>query len=56
MPKLNKQSDGKVAGENLTGRKVPRKAGLTDETKGKALGSRSIAPKRSVVNFAKRGR
>jgi len=39
--RMNKQADGKVAGENLTGRKLPR-GGLTDQTKGKGAGSRRL--------------
>jgi hypothetical protein len=51
--KLNKQSDGRVVSENLPGRRFPRKA-LKDETGGKAIGKRPLAPKSTVVNFAKR--
>jgi len=48
-----KQADPKVSGENVpSGRKLPRKGGLTNETRGKAAGSRKIKPKRAVVNFA----
>ena len=50
-----KQRDGKVLSEGpLSGRKFPRKAGLRDETKEKAAGSRKIKPKRATVNFAGR--
>jgi hypothetical protein len=38
---LNQTADGKVAGENLTGRPVPR-GGFTDETKGKSAGSGNV--------------
>ncbi len=48
-----KQRDGKVLSEGpLSGRKLPRKSGLTNETRGKAAGSRKLKPKRAVVNFA----
>lgn len=51
-----KQSDGKVVSEGpLSDRKFPRKSGLSDETRGKSVGSRKIQPKRAVVNHA-RGR
>jgi hypothetical protein len=39
---MNKGKDGRVAAENLKGSKVPRKAGLTDETSGKGVGTRDI--------------
>jgi hypothetical protein len=48
-----KQADPKVSSENVpSGRKFPRKSGLTNETRGKAAGSRKIKPKRATVNFA----
>ncbi len=48
-----KAADGKVVSEGpLSGRKFPRTSGLRDETAGKAVGSRKIKPKRTVVNFA----
>ena len=48
-----KQADPKVSSENVpSGGKLPRKRGLTDETKGKAAGSRKIKPKRATVNHA----
>jgi hypothetical protein len=58
MPKkMNRQGDGKIAGENIAGRPVPRKGGLTNETARKAAGSRPrLRVGRSVVNFARRGR
>ena len=58
MPKkMNRGPDGKVAGENLSGRPVPRKGGPTNETKGKAAGARPrLRVGRSVVNYARRGR
>jgi hypothetical protein len=57
MTKMNKQSDGKIASENLSGRPVPRKAGLRNETGGKGAGTRNIrGPKRSPFNFAGKGR
>jgi hypothetical protein len=58
MPKrVSKQRDGKAVAENIAGRPVPRKGGLTNETKGKSLGSRPrLRVGRSVVNFARRGR
>jgi hypothetical protein len=37
----SKSKGGKVNAENISGAKVPRK-GLSDETTGKALGSRDI--------------
>jgi hypothetical protein len=52
-----KKADHKVSSENVpSGKKFPRKMGLTNQTKGKSVGSRAIAPKRSVVNFARRSR
>jgi hypothetical protein len=39
---IKKSKDGRVAAENLKGSKVPRKAGLTDETQGKSAGTRDI--------------
>jgi hypothetical protein len=53
-----KAADGKVTAEgaSLRGKKFPRKSGLTNQTKGKRVGKRAIAPKRSVVNFARRSR
>ena len=58
MPKkMNRGPDGKIAGENIAGRPVPRKGGLTNETGGKSLGSRPrLRVGRSVVNYARRGR
>ncbi len=38
----SKGKDGKVNAENIGGKKAPRRAGLADETGGKALGSRDI--------------
>ncbi len=38
---MKKNKDGKVSAENISGKKVPRK-GLTDETGGKAAGTRDI--------------
>jgi hypothetical protein len=50
-----KQRDGKVLSEGpLSGRKFPRKSGLSNETRGKAAGARPIKPKRTVVNHAGR--
>ncbi len=50
-----RKTDPKVSGENVpSGRKLPRKSGLTNETKGKAIGTRPIKPKRTVVNHAGR--
>ncbi len=40
--KKSKTDDGRVAAENLKGAKVPRKAGLADETGGKSLGTRDV--------------
>ena len=42
MKKMNRQPDGKVAGENLTGKAVPRKGGLHDATTGKSIGTRNV--------------
>jgi hypothetical protein len=58
MPKkLNRGADRKIAGENLSGRPVPRKAGLANETGGKSAGTRpGLRSARTVVNFARRGR
>jgi hypothetical protein len=55
MPKkLNRGADRKIAGENLSGRPVPRK-GLTDQTGGKSAGTRNIrGPKNSPFNFVGR--
>jgi hypothetical protein len=54
---MKTRKGGKVSSENVpSGRKFPRKRGLADETKGKGVGSRKIKPRRSVVNFAPRGR
>ena len=41
---LNKSKDatGRVNAENIGGAKVPRKSGVSDETGGKAAGSRDI--------------
>ena len=48
-----KQADPKVSSENVpSGRKLPRKSGLSDETRGKAAGSRKLKPRRSTVDFA----
>ena len=38
---MNKAADGKVAGENLTGKPVPR-GGFTDQAAGKGAGSRKL--------------
>jgi hypothetical protein len=39
MPKkMNRQRDGKIAGENISGRPLPKRGSLRDETKGKAAG------------------
>jgi hypothetical protein len=49
------KADHKVSSENVpSGRKFPRKMGLTDETKGKSVGSRKIKPRRTIVNHAGR--
>jgi hypothetical protein len=41
---MNKSKDqyGRVNTENITGKKVPRKSGVSDETGGKAAGTRDI--------------
>jgi hypothetical protein len=39
--KKSKSADGRVNTENIGGKKVPR-AGLTDETSGKGVGTRDI--------------
>jgi hypothetical protein len=52
---MSKNADGKVSAENISGTKLPRKAGLVNETTGKALGTRPVKPSRSIVNFANRG-
>jgi hypothetical protein len=52
----SKSANGKVNSENIRGAKVPTKGGLKDETGGKGLGSRFVKPRRTVVNFANRGR
>ncbi len=53
--KKQKTADQKVTSENVpSGRTFPRKSGLTNETKGKAIGTRPIKPKRTVVNHAGR--
>ncbi len=50
-----RKTDPKVSSENVpSGGKLPRRPGLTDETKGKAIGTRPIKPKRTVVNHAGR--
>ncbi len=38
----SKTNDGRVSAENMGGAKVPRRAGLVDETSGKSLGSRDV--------------
>jgi hypothetical protein len=53
---MNKSKDGRVNAENISGSKVPR-AGLTDETGGKAAGTRNIrAVGGRFFNFAGKGR
>jgi len=39
---MGKFKDGHINSENLKGAKVPRRAGLNDETLGKSAGSRDI--------------
>ncbi len=39
---IGKFEDRRVSAENLTGKKVPRRAGLVDETAGKGVGTRNI--------------
>jgi hypothetical protein len=51
-----KSPNGKVNSENLSGAKVPRKAGVANQTAGKGLGARPLKPTRSIVNFAGKGR
>jgi len=53
--KKSKTVDGKVSAENISGTRVPRKAGVSDETGGKDLGTRPVKPSRTVVNHANRG-
>jgi hypothetical protein len=36
----NKSADGRVNAENISGAKVPRRAGLVNETQGKSAGTR----------------
>ncbi len=38
----SKGADGRVNSENIGGAKVPRRAGLADETQGKSAGTRDI--------------
>jgi hypothetical protein len=40
--KKSKGADGRVNTENIGGAKVPRKAGLVDETSGKSAGTRDV--------------
>ena len=40
--KKSKDAYGRVNAENIGGAKVPRKAGLVNETSGKAVGTRDI--------------
>jgi len=40
--KKSKDEYGRVNAENIGGKKVPRRAGLNDETGGKSLGTRDI--------------
>ena len=53
--KKSKDAYGRVNTENISGKSVPRKAGVSDETTGKSLGSRPVKPSRTVVNHANRG-
>jgi len=39
---MNKSKDGRVNTENISGAKVPRKSGVSDETGGKGLGTRDV--------------
>ena len=39
---MNKSKDGRVNTENISGAKVPRKSGVSDERLGKSLGTRDI--------------
>jgi len=57
MAKMNRQADGKIAGENLSGRPVPKKAGLRNEVGAKSAGTRNVrSVGRTVVNFAPKNR
>jgi hypothetical protein len=38
----SKTDDGRVSAENMGGKKVPRKAGLKDETTGKGVGTKDV--------------
>ncbi len=40
--KKSKDATGRVNTENIGGAKVPRRAGLADETQGKSAGTRDI--------------
>ncbi len=39
---MGKFKDGRVSAENMSGKKVPRRAGLDDETQGKSAGTRDV--------------
>jgi hypothetical protein len=56
MPKkVRKQADGKVVAENISGRPLPKRGSLQDETGGKSAGTRNIrGPKNSPFNFVGR--
>jgi len=58
MTKMNKQPDGKVAAENISGRPVPRRKGLKNETAGKRVGTRNIRnlSGRRVIDHTRKGR
>jgi hypothetical protein len=54
MKKQKSNRGPKVTSENLpSGRKLPRKPGLTDETKGKAIGARPIKPARIINDYTR---
>ncbi len=38
----SKTNDGRVNSENIGGAKVPRRAGISDETTGKSVGTRDV--------------
>ncbi len=40
--KKSKDAYGRVNAENIGGKKVPRRAGLVDETTGKGVGTRDV--------------
>jgi hypothetical protein len=58
MPKrVSKTRDGKVNAENISGRTLPRRGGVRNETGGKVAGVRpGLRSTRTVVNYARRGR